>query len=314
MGVKKIIYRLKRVSALPYYWAAASKPAVFWRSRKYLALYRKKREQIEPWQNQIAAELEQNGTYITHIEKFFGGRELLNILKSETEKLVQETLAKNPKKAFLQYWLLDNKVKDLENIFVRLALLPLVLEIVSAYFKMFARIRFFSGGLTSPVTEGEDAKESQRWHRDPGVGKICKVFLYLTDVDESSGPFMYVPKSQPGGELKKLLPHRYFGNGSFYPRDGAVETELKKRGLANAVKICKGRAGTIIFCNTTGLHKGGYATSKERLMFTALYKPTPSKLPAEMRFPDNFKAKFNKLNYQQKLAVIGKTDGNLIWA
>lgn len=311
MDIKRFVYRLKKISALPYYWASASRFVIFWRSRKYLAFYDKNGPEVGLQESRLAEELEKNGIAITQIGEFEAGEELLRQLRIETEKMVKETLARNTKKAFLQYWLVDNNIKKLDNIFVQFALLPLILGIVSAYFKMFARIRFFSGGLTSPAAEGEDAKESQRWHRDPGIGKICKVFLYLTDVDESSGPFMYIPKSQPGGELEKLLPHRYFGKGSFYPRDGAVEAELKKRGLTNTVKICTGQAGTMIFCNTTGLHKGGYATKKERLMFTALYKPMPSKIPAEIRFSDGLKTKFNKLNYPQKLAVIGKSDSHL---
>ena len=36
----------------------------------------------------------------------------------------------------------------------------------------------------------------------------------------------------------------------------------------NDIRVCTGRAGTVVFCDTTTLHRGGYATKSERTMFT----------------------------------------------
>jgi hypothetical protein len=94
---------------------------------------------------------------------------------------------------------------------------------------------------------------------------MCKMFVYLSDVTEGAGPFVYVRGSQRGGKWRSLFPQRP-GKG-YYPPDGTVDA-LIPRGEREA---CLGRAGTVIFADTSGLHKGGFARDTERLMFTAGY-------------------------------------------
>jgi hypothetical protein len=151
-------------------------------------------------------------------------------------------------------------------------------------------------GAAAPIS-------SQRWHRDPGVGRICKAFLYLTDVDEKSGPFTYFAGSQPGGQLQRLLPHRFFGKGSYYPPDGAVEGLLKKHGAQDRVRVNTGPAGMVIFCNTMGLHKGGYATERRRIMITSFYKSGESRVPPHLRFPINFETRVEGLADISRYAI-----------
>ena len=47
---------------------------------------------------------------------------------------------------------------------------------------------------------GSTRVSSQRWHRDYNDERLVKVFIYLTDVDEDTGPLEYVPGSTLGGE------------------------------------------------------------------------------------------------------------------
>ena len=54
------------------------------------------------------------------------------------------------------------------------------------------------------------------------------------------------------------------------------------------VSVCTGAAGTIVFCDTSGLHRGGFARVRERLMCTSIYTPRASWTPISFRYPDHF--------------------------
>jgi hypothetical protein len=114
------------------------------------------------------------------------------------------------------------------------------------------------------------AMHSQLWHRDPEEKKMIKVFIYLNDVNENNGPFFYVKGSQPSGKSKisKFAP-QYLPKGS-YPDEATVKNTI----LLDQIVCAKGKAGTIIFCDTAGLHKGGFAVEGERKMSTGFF---PSK-------------------------------------
>jgi len=111
---------------------------------------------------------------------------------------------------------------------------------------------------------------SQLWHRDLEEKKMIKVFIYLNDVNENNGPFFYVKGSQPSGKSKisKFAP-QYLPKGS-YPDEATVKNTI----LLDQIVCAKGKAGTIIFCDTAGLHKGGFVVEGERKMITGFF---PSK-------------------------------------
>ena len=94
---------------------------------------------------------------------------------------------------------------------------------------------------------------SQSWHRDPEADTVVKVMLYVTDVDAASGPLQYVQRSHAGKYVDLCLPKRY------PDRDIAPLIDP-----ADIVTFeCK--ADTVVFVNTSGLHRGGYTISKPRL-------------------------------------------------
>jgi hypothetical protein len=101
------------------------------------------------------------------------------------------------------------------------------------------------------------ARGVQRFHRDFDTPRFIKVFLYLTDIDERSGPHIYVPGSQRSPEL---MLRRYIG-------DDEVEASFGKSAI---VPIC-GPAGTCFLVDTFGIHKGGLPVDRPRLIFSAQY-------------------------------------------
>ena len=172
---------------------------------------------------------------------------------------------------------------DFENPFVLFALHKKILGVVNSYMELFTKFVTFTLDLTTPVAADAKPERSQLWHRDPEDKKMCKVFLYLSDVDETAGPFTYIMESHYGGRWRRKFPPR-FPRG-YYPPIGMVEKTIP----GQYFKICTARTGTIIFCDTSGLHRGGYATQKTRTMFTAAFSSSASPRPVQYSIPQNLR-------------------------
>ena len=91
-----------------------------------------------------------------------------------------------------------------------------MLDLANTYLGMWSKLEYVDLWYTPP-TEEVDRQSSQRWHRDFNDRLLLKAFLYLSDVDESAGPFEYVPRSFPGGELGDLWP--WYPGYDGYPPD-----------------------------------------------------------------------------------------------
>ena len=166
-----------------------------------------------------------------------------------------------------------NETIDYNDDFLKFGIQEKLLDIAGGYFGRYGKLRMID--LWYNISVGEAAPMlSQNWHRDGEDSQLIKVFLYFNDVYEETGPFIYVPKSHLQGEYGELWPgevvksHTYGGN---YPD----EKEFNKKFNPEYVKVCTGEAGTMIFCDTYGLHKGGYCKTKDRLLGNWVYT-TPS--------------------------------------
>jgi ectoine hydroxylase-related dioxygenase (phytanoyl-CoA dioxygenase family) len=162
---------------------------------------------------------------------------------------------------------------------------------------MWTKLVYYDLALTLPVGESAPV-QSQRWHRDPEEKKICKVFIYLNDVDENTGPFTFVLGSQYGGKYGHLFPQKT-PEGS-YPNEEILLKKIDPRDI----KLMTAPKGTVIFCDTSGLHRGGYAKTKERLMFTAFFSaPTNSEKPWYKISKEEKENLKKELNEEQKFSL-----------
>jgi hypothetical protein len=130
-------------------------------------------------------------------------------------------------------------------------------EVVDAFFGLRAKLLYAELWLIHPVAGGA-RQASQIWHRDPEDRPILKVFLYLSNVTDEAGPFEYVPTSRPGFPLAHL-PSRIHG-------------ELADSGVPAGASVrvtCP--SWTVMIADTSGLHRGGYASVQERLSATWAY-------------------------------------------
>ncbi len=164
----------------------------------------------------------------------------------------------------------SNVQLGLDDPWLRLGVNPRLLDIANAYLEMWSKLEYVDVWYTAPA--GGDRRSSQRWHRDFNDRHLLKAFVYLVDVDEETGPFEYVARSAPGGELESHWPWRPLGDN--YP----PEDELAERVGDHAVTFIAPKA-TLIFCNTSGFHRGGFASGKPRVLATFTWD-SPASLKA----------------------------------
>jgi len=84
-----------------------------------------------------------------------------------------------------------------------------------------------------------------------------KFFLYLTDVDDTAGPHIYVKGSHKEDVLLKI--RRY------------TDEEVEGAFGADRIVHFTGPAGTCFLENTYGIHRGLPPASKARLIFQVVY-------------------------------------------
>jgi ectoine hydroxylase-related dioxygenase (phytanoyl-CoA dioxygenase family) len=145
-----------------------------------------------------------------------------------------------------------------------------MLDLANAYLRMWSKLEYFDTWYTVPQAADEERVASQRWHRDYNDRHLLKAFLYLVDVDEANGPFQYVPGSAGSGPYAGEWPWRPLGEN--YPD----ETALAERIPSADVQTFTGPAGTLLFCNTSGFHRGGFTTGKPRVLATWTYSSPAS--------------------------------------
>lgn len=87
-----------------------------------------------------------------------------------------------------------------------------------------------------------DEREAQFWHRDIDNIYFLKCFIYITDVDEESGPHFYINKSHRSNTNLKFKRYQ--------------DEDLINNGYKVPLKGLTGSKGTLIFEDTFGFHRG----------------------------------------------------------
>ena len=114
--------------------------------------------------------------------------------------------------------------------------------------------------------------DSQLWHRDRADWRMVKLFVYLTDVDSSSGPHVYMKNTV---DKRDLIEIRRF-----------TESEVKSHFADDAITAV-GAAGSAFMTNPQGLHRASLPVNAPRLVFEATYSlcglPEQNYLPYRYR-------------------------------
>jgi hypothetical protein len=145
-----------------------------------------------------------------------------------------------------------------------------MLDVANAYLRMWSKLEYVDVWYSVPQPQEAARVSSQLWHRDYNDKHLLKAFLYLVDVNEEMGPFQYVAGSQPGGPYADAWPWKPLGDN--YPSEG----DLERRVPESAVRRFVGPQATLVFCNTSGFHRGGFSTTAPRVLATATYSSPAS--------------------------------------
>src|SRR5262249_7951019 len=126
------------------------------------------------------------------------------------------------------------------------------------------------------------ARESQLWHRDPEDRYILKLFVYMTDVDEQSGPLSYAPGTHARGLVKKTPAATLCKEGPAYnyrTDDDQMAKIVRQQDWITAV----GPKKTMVFVDTSGFHKGGLVRSHDRILYNCMYNSLATTYPKSLR-------------------------------
>jgi len=117
------------------------------------------------------------------------------------------------------------------------------------------------GCILHPSVRQESRKGNARWHVDLEDLHVVKAFLFLTDVEEDSGPTEYVPGTHPQGEHALALADQL--------RRGIPLASDAPLGIQPARLV--GKAGTVALFDARALHRGGFGRGRWRAMAFCSY-------------------------------------------
>jgi hypothetical protein len=135
-----------------------------------------------------------------------------------------------------------------------------VLSVVSEMLGAKPTISYMTAWWSLPA-DGT-AQQAENFHRDVDDWRFVKLFCYLTDVDETAGPHVFVLGSHRTNRLTEI---RRFTN----------EEVADTFGASNIHRF-SGPAGTAFLENTYGIHRGIPPSKKPRLIFQVLYSLRPT--------------------------------------
>jgi hypothetical protein len=137
---------------------------------------------------------------------------------------------------------------------------PRVLGVVEAWMGAKPTLAALRVWWSTPTAEGE-AEHAELFHRDVDDLQFVKLFVYLTDVTEDTGPHIYVEGSQRMNRLTEI--GRY------------GDDEVGRTFGEQAIRCFTGPAGTAFLENTYGMHRGLPPRAAPRLIFQPLYAQRP---------------------------------------
>jgi hypothetical protein len=150
------------------------------------------------------------------------------------------------------------------NPWVRLGVSSELVDVVNAYRGQLLRLHDVDNWYTMPEGDAAERVLSQKWHRDGWENHIVKVFTYFVDVDGEAGPFEYLRGSPAGGKYGSLWPWQ---DEEVYPDQAEFAAAVDP---SDCVTLT-GPPGTIVICDTSGFHRGGFAHSKPRILSYLTY-------------------------------------------
>jgi hypothetical protein len=138
---------------------------------------------------------------------------------------------------------------------------PALLAIVGRYLHCQPVMDSIYAYATFPGASDQEemSRSAQLFHADKDRISFIKFFVYLSDVDNESGPHVYIAGSH------RTKPDTLWRDGRF------SDEEVVSAYPAGAVRKIIGPAGTMFLADTRGIHKGLPVKRGRRLMFQIEY-------------------------------------------
>jgi hypothetical protein len=226
----------------------------------------------------VLADLERDGVAVSSVSALLGDDDLLIEMQRAAAQLEQkkaDELAATRasaasrgdvgQKTYLVELLGRIPTADPCSPWARMALHPNVRGVANGYFRMLTQVRDYN--VWRNVRTNSPLRESQLWHRDWREDHyVLKTFVYLEDVDEGRGPFSYVPGTHVRGSRRVEPVTAVEGTNRRATDDQMADVVPRSEWLT-----ATGAAGTLLFADTTGWHKGGSARTGDRLLYTCLF-------------------------------------------
>jgi len=265
--------QLKKLFLYPYYSVRNSGSVKYFLDKRAVAAHYKSRPCLDAEQKRILDELDLKGIAFSSLDVLFGKNNSNEFLQYYENEKTKEAAKKT--KSFLLAT--KSSSADLLSPLAKFSLDNKILDIANEYLGLWSIFRYAEYTETIPLKEGVKAKGSQNWHRDPGTGLICKAFIYLTDVDNiKDGPFLYIAGTHAKGKRKNIFPMNKYRKAGYMIPDKKIDGFLKDQNAYGDIVHAIGKAGTVIFADTLGIHRGGYTFTKPRIMTISLYEPPSS--------------------------------------
>ena len=137
---------------------------------------------------------------------------------------------------------------------------PRVLALVEAWMGVKPTLAALRVWWSTPTATGEP-EHAELFHRDVDDLQFIKLFVYLTDVGEDTGPHIFVEGSQRIDKLTRIA--RY------------TDEQVAEAFGEDAIRRFTGPAGTAFLENTYGMHRGLPPRAGPRLIFQPLYAQRP---------------------------------------
>ncbi|MBU3576934.1 phytanoyl-CoA dioxygenase family protein [Polynucleobacter sp. UK-Kesae-W10] len=161
------------------------------------------------------------------------------------------------------YWLDDMDQLARDPLFIKLAFDPYIIDVATRYLGCppihVQTNAWFS--FPGKVSKNNLSMNGQLFHQDKEFVKFFKVFIYLSDVKPAQGPHCYIEGSHHDELHLKGV-----------PLSGRVsDNDIGKYYDKNRIKTVVGSAGSILFGDTSCVHKGCAVTSGMRVMLQLEY-------------------------------------------
>lgn len=243
--------------------------------------YRAHRPGLSVEAARIVAELNRSGGSTSSVGAVTGDDSLLDELSAEADGLIaaqqqhiderRAMLSRDDSgDAYLKPYLVqlmgaDEVLLSGREALLRLATRPEMLAVAQAYYGMTVKVGDVNIwlNLQSRMPPGR----STLWHRDlPEDHRILKAFVYLRETGPGNGALEFIPGTAHRSARRDAMPSTFDGTGHrFQDHDVEHAYPVERRARFS------GQRGTLVFTDTVGIHRGGWAQTDDRLLCQILY-------------------------------------------